>query len=352
MKTMHAKPLHPRLVLDFTRNLLVLLESGFTLKDALSHCNKGNHGSPLELFHQAVNKALDNGQPFSQALEPWRSSFGSLFLSLVHIGEHTGDLKSVLGQLLDYLDQKHCIKDRLISSLVYPALVLTLTLFGLLGLFTVGLPVLLELVSTLNHAARVNFDRSLDTLRSTFLILGLAVLPPVATLLWLAPRLGNFPVMRLKLHRFLWRTPLIGTVWQAMDALYLSFAMENLLESGFQMDQALEEAAKTVGNAYFKDGIRVLLAGLRAGKSARVSGSHGDSFPLVMKNWLALSEYSASQGLVFGQLRRFYQHELSVILGRLMTLIEPLMILLLGILMVFLVQTILVPFFAMMGNVL
>lgn len=339
-------------VLLFSQNLLILMESGLSLKQAIQLCGSTRSNKELKDFLTALNEAIQKGTSFSEALEQWASSFGSLYLSLIRVGERSGDMQKVLARIVEFLQLRTSVQEKILSSLMYPVLVLGVAIIGLTMLLVFIVPVLVELASSMNQGAGNAFSSKVDGFQQG-MVLSLVLLSSLIILvitLWQLSRRKE--AVRLILHRIYWTLPLLSQGSRILNMLFFSFAMETLLAAGYTLDTALGEAEATVGNQWFRKALERTRHSIVKGASFSKTLEAEPSMPENLVNWIHIGEKTGSMDTVFTQLRRYYHHELDKGSQRLMSLVEPVLILLIGFVILSLIQSIITPLFGMMGSLL
>ena len=158
--------------------------------------------------------------------------------------------------------------------------------------------------------------------------------------------------LAIRIDAFFLRVPLVSSFLIQRELLNFAFAMETLTASGVSIEEALSEGADSVGNNALKSEIVEIREKVIKGDHLSTAFSASTLFPSRVARWVAIGERIGHVEKVFGQLRAYYQQEVEKWINRLMTLIEPAFIVVLGILIILFVVFFIVPIFSLYGNIL
>jgi len=346
------KKLSPNSILEFTKTMQVLLESGLGLKDALSVGKELYQDKEAGVFLTHISDMVGKGNNLAQSLELWRTSLGSLYLGLVRIGEKAGNLAPIFAKLYDYLQLRKQLRDKLTSSMMYPLIVLSIAVVGMSLLVTFVFPILYDVVASLKKSSSSEFQNNLDGFKSTILVILLLVLLSAIAAFTVYVISKKNPVLRLQIDRFFWKLAFIGKFSETMEGLYFCFAMETMLASGYSLEKSLEEASLTVGNSFFRNEIIAVRDEVLKGADVSAAMEGRGIFSRRMLLWIRIGEKAGQLDQTFGHLRQYYQQEVDKTSARLMSLVEPGLILAVGIILMVLISNVITPIFGMMGDLL
>jgi len=342
----------PKAVLEFTQILMTLSSNGLKLKEALSIAKR--LGSPLvNPLLIDIEARVAKGSSLYDALSAWKRSFSSLYLGLIRIGEKTGDLSAIFKRLSDYLVGRQALREKTISALIYPAFVMAIAILGAVLLVTLVLPGLSGMVSSLNPKAALLYQTNLKSFQfnaAVFLVVLMLCLLGV----WRAFSLRHHnPAWALRLDSFILKVPLAGSFRRSFFGFNFSFAMETLLSSGYPLEEALEESSLVIDNRLYRKAMLNAREGItKQGLTFSQALKNERVFPPILVDWMAVGE--GAQDLIgsFGQVRAFYQKETERLFSGFMGLIEPALIVVVGIVMLVMILNFITPIFTMMGNLL
>jgi len=343
-RTIRFRKTRPRDVASATRQLATLLHAGMPLVPALGALVEQLAGRPLAPVIAQIRDKVNQGSTLAAALEEHPRIFSPLFINMVRAGETAGALEEVLLRLADMLEKRTNLVNKVRAALVYPlfmALVGTAVVVFLLHYVIPSIAKLfLEINQTLPWPTRVLIGLSLFFEHYLWaVILGVGVLI-VAFKVWIGTPGGRLAWDGLKL-----RIPLFGDLILKLAVARFARTLGVLLASGVSILEALEIVKRVVGNAVLGSVL----------DEARQSVGHGDSianplrrsgvFPPVVFHMIAVGEASGNieDGLL--NVADAYDNEVESSVEALTSLLEPVMILVLGAVVGFIVLAILLPIF-------
>jgi type II secretory pathway component PulF len=340
-----------RSLIEFTDSLSLLLNAGFTLNDALdiegAVFRKGKVGRMIWMLQQKVKK----GNSFHQSLEGFGKSIPPLYRGMVRIGERVGSLEKSFQGLSLYLHEEQKIREKFIGAMMYPAIILSVAAAGIVIMLFFALPRIQDMFAQLGTGVPPRIESMMESLDMVIVVGAvLAALAVLCTTFFLTLRSRSEQTAE-KLDRILLRVPVLGEIVAVREHLNLLFAMETLTSSGFSLEDALLESTGVVRNGALRAGI--LHARRRVMQGENLSAAFVDNpvFSDRLSRWIEIGERSGSVEKAFGQLRCFYQEEVKKWSSRFINLVEPILILLVGVIIFLFIIFFIVPIFSIYGNV-
>lgn len=339
-------------LLDFTEMMELFTEAGLSLKDALEISASIGTASGAHAVSARLLEGIHKGKSFAQSVETLPSFFPAIYRGMIRVGDRIGSVERIFPRLRAYLSSRKAISDKLAGALAYPLFVLAVTVGGMIALSLFVLPQMEGIFSGFGSDATAAIRQNLSAIRFGFsLFLAVLVLAGAGTgALLLARRRNN--ALAVALDGFLLRLPVAGKFISSWETLNLAFAMETLASGGVPVETCLLEAAGVIGNAAFREGLLRAREEVIKGGSLSASFARRREFPSYLTQWLAAGERSGKTEKVFSQLRAFYQSEIDRLTTGFMALIEPALILVIGIFMLIVVTLIVLPLFSMYGTLL
>jgi type II secretory pathway component PulF len=340
-----------RSLIEFTESLSLLLSAGFTLNDALdiekTVFRKGRVGRMIEMLRQKVRK----GNSFHQSLEGFGKSIPPLYRGMVRIGEKVGSLEKSFQGLSLYLHEEQKIKEKFISAMMYPAIILGVAAAGIVIMLFFALPKIREMFAQLGAGVPPRIESMMESLDTVIIGGGvLVVLGVLCTVAFLILRNHNEETAE-KLDRILLRVPVLGEIIAVRENLNLLFAMETLTSSGFSIEDALLESTGVVRNGALRAGILHARRRVMRGENLSTAFMENQVFSDRLSRWIEIGERSGSVEKAFAQLRSYYQEEVKKWSSRFINLIEPILILLVGVIIFLFIIFFIIPVFSIYGNV-
>lgn len=329
-------------VAAFTRQIATLLRSGIPLAEALGalveQVQNVRFKSPLAEVRTAVNE----GQSLADALAKHPKLFDELFVSMVRAGEVAGNLDEVLTRLADFLESSQKLKSKVQSAMIYP-LVMVVVGAGIMGVLMVK--VIPEITAMFTQQGKtLPWNTRLLIWSSQFiggniLLLLLALAAAIVLFLkWTASKEGR-PVW----HRFVLRLPVVGELVRTINVGRFARTLGTMLQSGVPMLRSLETAKQIMGNVILQQAIDDAKKAVTEGESLALTLKKSGQFPATMIHMVAVGERAGQLEQMLGRVADTYESDVDAKLGRFTALLEPLMLVVMGGAVAFIVFSILQP---------
>jgi general secretion pathway protein F len=321
---------------SITRQLSTLLSSGVTLMDALSSISEENKGFWKNMLVN-IKERVAAGSSFSKALEDYEKIFPEFYVNMVAAGEASGNLDDVLSRLSDFLEAQANLRSKVRTSMVYPIFMICVGFVVLSFLFTFVIPKITKIFKD-TESALPFITIVLITISDIFqnywwLLLGII-------------SVGIFGFRRLRkrnrlfIDRLVLRLP--GNILQSLYFGRFTRTFSSLLGGGLPVLRALELAARSIGNKILET--KVIDAGKRVAEGARLSASL-EGFPPVLLQLIVTGERSGRLVEVLKKAADSYEEEFSRRVQKALSLLEPGVILFMGLIIGFIVLAVLLPIF-------
>ncbi|GAB4174796.1 MAG: type II secretion system F family protein [Geothermobacteraceae bacterium] len=327
-----------------SRQLATLLGAGLSLDEALASTAHQQTDRRLRDALTATRQEVLQGESLHRALAQRGGLFPDFFISMVEVGETGGHLDKILERLADFLEERARMQSRLASALAYPLLMLL-----------VGCGVLFFLVTyVLPNVTRMLTELEIPLPLSTRLLIGVSSLLHDYGLLWLL-LLGILLIVlrnrldtekgRLHLDRLKLRLPLVGSLNLHLASARFARTAALLLEAGLPLLRTLDLAGRLTGNRVLTSAVDAAADRVREGESLAEALRRQQIFPELVPQMIAIGERSGALQDMLARLADSYERQLETRLGRLLALLEPAMILVMGLAVGFIVLAILLPIF-------
>lgn len=326
----------------FTRQLATLLRSGITLADALGALVEQIQNVRFKTPVSEVRSAVNEGQSFADALAKHPKLFDELFVSMVRAGEVAGNLDEVLSRLADFLEASGKLKSKIQGAMVYP-LVMVVVGAGIMGVLMVK--VIPEITSMFTQQGKtLPWNTRLLIWSSSFIggnilwiLLGL-VAAIILFLKWSRSKEGR-PVW----HRFVLRLPVLGELVRTINVGRFSRTLGTMLQSGVPMLRSLDTAKQIMGNVVLQQAIDDAKRAVTEGEALAQTLKKSGQFPATMIHMVAVGEKAGQLEQMLERVATTYESEVEAKLGRFTALLEPLMLVIMGGAVAFIVFSILQP---------
>lgn len=337
-------------IVIFSRQIATLFEAQVSALRVFRLLATEAENPLLQRILTEVADDLQGGSSISNALSQHPVLFSPFYVSMVKAGEESGKLDTAFNYLADYLDRTYEVVSKARNALIYPAFVI-FVFFGVMTLMlTLVIPRISEIITSSGQEIPIytKIVIGLSNFFANYISFLLFFLGVAGFLLWrfLKTEVGKRTLDEVKLS-----IPYIGDLY---EKLYLSRIADNLstmLASGISMIQALEITAEVVDNKVFREIIENTITDVKAGKSFSDALSEHPEIPGVMSQMAKVGEETGNLGSILETLAKFYRREVNNAVDTLINLIEPAMIVMLGLGVGTLLAAVLMPIYNISANI-
>jgi general secretion pathway protein F len=324
-----------------TRELATLLDAGLPLDQALATlASLAGNPTLVELLGR-VRERIQQGGSLADSLAAQGDAFGGLYVSLVRAGEAGGALQQVLNGLADHLERSKEVRDSLVSALIYPAVLVLaagVSVFLLLGHVVPQFTELFEGVGEeLPLATRVTIGVG-EMVRSY----GWALVLGTFLLALLVRRALQHPATRLRWHGQLLRLPLVGDLVRKVEVGRFARTLGSLVGNGVPLLDALGIVRGTITNTVIAQAVDAVSVRVREGRNLSAPLAEAGCFPAFAVHMIRVGEESGQLEAMLAKVAEVYDREVQTTLRRALSILEPVLILVLGAIIAGIVMSILV----------
>lgn len=328
-----------------TRQLATLLEAGLPLDEALdASIGKGN--GPLPRIMSEVREAVREGEDFASALARHPRIFSRTFVTIVRAGENSGTLAIVMERLADHIDQQLALRRKIQSTMAYPVLMLVVGVCVVIFLLSFVVPKVTEIFFDLERALPLptRILLAASDLLATFWPVMLCICIAVG---FGVHRFCKTEKGRKAYHSFLLKTPLLGEVFRLVSIGRMTKTLAMLLKNGVSLDNALTIVRDVSGNETLKEVTGDMHQAVHEGKRLADPLEASSMFDHASVQMISAGEQSGRLGDMLLLIANDSENKVDARLQMLTSLMEPIMILLIGGLVGFVVMAIMLPIFEM-----
>jgi general secretion pathway protein F len=329
-------------VAAFTRQLATLLRSGIPLAESLGALVDQTTNQRFKAQLAAVRTAVNEGTAFADALGKHPKVFDELFVSMVRAGELAGNLDEVLNRLADFLETTQKLKSKVQGAMIYPAI---MVLIGTAIIAILMIKVIPEITKTFTQQGKAlpintRFLVGLSGFigRNWLLLAGLIAVFIFIFIKWKGAASGK-PIW----HRFVLRLPAIGPLVRTINVSRFARTLGTMLQSGVPMLRSLDAAKATMTNVLLQAAVEEAKRAVTEGESLAQTLKKSGQFPPTMIHMTAVGEKAGQLEQMLGRVADAYEAEIETKLARFIALLEPLMLLGMGLVVAFIVISILQP---------
>lgn len=313
--------------LHFTRDLSVMLASGLPLDKSLTLLEKMTDPDGARMVADLRND-VRKGVALADAFEA-RGVFSPFYVSMIRAGEASGTLEASLSRMTEYLESAKALRQTIMAALTYPMILLGVSILSLVLLLAYVVPGFADLFSDMG--GELPGPTRVVMLAGDFMAAWWwLVLGALAGAVWGARRLWNHPPVRQYLDQRMLRWPLVGELLRNVETSRFSRTLGVLLQGGVTMVSALTIARETVTNHTLKGELAMAESALREGRSLSGTLIEGGQFPLLAMHMIQVGEETGRLEEMLLKVSQIYEDEVSNVTKRLLALLEPALILTLG----------------------
>lgn len=327
---------------ELTRQLATLVAAALPLAESLQMLAEQSDQPRLRTLLLRLQASVQEGHSLADSLRRSGGQFNAMYCALVAAGERSGRLGLVLERLADYQEQVQRQRHKAMTALIYPAALLLVSLGVVVGLMSFVVPKLTEQFIDSGQALPL-LTRMLIALSDAVLHFGPVVLACMVVTAIIAAVLLRRPECALRRDRMLLRLPRLGGLLVLLDSARLARSLTILVSSGVPLLDALRVSTDTLGNSVLQGALRDSCQELRAGASLHRALGQSGYFPPLLVNMVASGEASGRLDEMLERVAAHQERSFGQRVDTTLALFEPLMILSMGSLVLFIVLAILLP---------
>lgn len=337
-------------VIVFSQQLANLVNAGVGLVPALDLLSEEISSRPLK---RVVKRVVDNlrlGESLSAALGKHETVFPGIYCRMMEVGERTGNLGYVLDQMAIHLEKEESVVRKVRGAMAYPLFLLAMSVVVVLIVFNFTLPPLLRLYdefdAQLPAPTRILMAVTEFTVDNRFFIfVGLMLL--IILVAWYISR----PSGRRQYHSLLLKTPVLGTVNLQGAVSRLSRTLATLLSAGVSLPESLELAKETVNNVVLRSSVEELRGETLQGRGLSAPIARSRLFPRLLSQMVRVGEETGTLDSHLMTLAQFYEEEVDRAMDRLTGLLEPALIIVVGVVVGFVAVSVILPMYSLLQNI-
>ena len=344
------RPLKTAVLADFCRNLGTLLTAGVPLVRAFRIMADERSIDPQQrALYEAVLGELRKGIPLSDAMESCAPAFPNLLLAMIRSAEGTGSIDHACTRMATYYEREHKMNQQVGNSMMYPLILCVLIVAVIAILMTFVLPQfkpMFDQMEKLPFLTQLLFDAS-DFVGANWplLLVALALLFFGFKLLLAQPRI------RRQWDRFILHAPVVGVLNRKICTARFASTLSNLYGSGVPIITTLGAARDSIGNRWIESQFGTALDSIRAGHSLSQSIAAIDGFEAKLASSIAVGEETGKLDSLLATISETLDYEAEMATKRLVTLLEPVMIVIMGLVVGGVVAAVIVPIYQSYGTI-
>ncbi len=337
-------------IVNFTRQLAIMLNAGLTLIDSFSILQKQISKPAFLQMIKTINKTVLGGSSFSKALQKYPSYFPNLYISLVKSGEASGKLSDVLLRLSDNLEKEREFKSKIKGALIYPVIVVVGMVCVMFVMVTFVVPKLLNLYKDFNITLPLSTQILIMISNFTTRLWPIIIVGVVGAVLFVRNYLQTKQGKR-SFDTFILKVPGFGKIVTISSLVDLTRTLSILIGSGVSILESLDIIIETTNNSVYQDAFRTIYKQVEKGFSLGSALDNQRLFPPILIQMTTVGEQTGHLDDTLLRISKYFEMESEIAIKTLTTLIEPLILVFLGLGVGFLVLSVITPIYNLTSSI-
>lgn len=337
-------------IVIFTRQFSTMINAGLPLVQALDILAKQTENKVLSAVTRDIVFDVESGHTVADALAKHPRAFSELYVNMVAAGEAGGILDTILMRLATFMEKNDALVRKVKGAMIYPGVIMSVAVIAIAVLLIFVIPVFQGMFAGVGMAlpvpTRIVIAAS-DFLRGYWY----AVAAGIGALVWLVRRYYATAGGKLVIDRTLLRLPVLGDVLRKSAVSRFTRTLGTLISSGVSILDGLEITAKTAGNRVIQDAIMQSRASIAGGDTIASPLQKSAVFPPMVISMIAVGEQTGGLDEMLSKIADFYDEEVDAAVSGLLSLLEPIMIVFLGVVVGGMVVAMYLPIFDMINAV-
>lgn len=329
----------------FTRQLATMLGSGIPLHQALLYYGEASEGD-LPVVIRKVANDVASGHSFSNAMRSFPLIFSPIYIALAEMGEQSGQLVTAYRRMADLMERQTNMRKKIVSALTYPCVLLLVSMTSIAGFIYFVLPMMTPMFENMN----------VELPLPTRILLSLRVVVPTATICFLLALLGawlgrpwlkiylhSHPEKLRQVHAIPFYIPVVSGIYVKLATARILYSMATMLDSGLTMTATMKRAAMASGNQFIAYRLDRATESVMEGASLAEALTIYEVFPNTAIQMIAVGEESANLTNMVNHVANLYDSEVEVALNDFASIIEPIIMIVMGVIVGFIVLAAVLP---------
>lgn len=335
-------------IMVFARQMATMMGAGIPISEALGMQASGMTKLSMRELLLAIRADVDRGEGFAGALNKHPEIFSSMFRGLVHAGEESGTLQRVFEQLAIFLEKTEGIKKAIKKALVYPIAVITIALIITFIILWKVVPVFEDLFASSGAALPgptqvvVNISEFVQSKNFVFLLLALVAIG------WgIRQAIKRSYTLRYRVHEMSLKIPIVGDLISLQNSAVFARTLATMYDAGTPMISSLQTVANSAGNLLFKEAILKMRDDVSIGQELNFAMKQSNLFPEMVVHMVGIGEKAGDLSAMLMSVAEQYEEDIDGTVAALMSLIEPFLIVFLGVIIGGIIIAMYLPLFSM-----
>jgi type IV pilus assembly protein PilC len=344
------KKVQQRSVAVFTRQLATMIDAGLPLVQSLEVLSSQQDNKVFKDIIRVIREDVEGGATFAGALKKHPTAFNELYTNLVVAGEEGGILDTILNRLAAYIEKAEALKKKVKSALIYPATIVTVAVAVVMILMLFVIPVFETMFQSAGQSLPLPtvIVLTLSKMIKKYIVI---FIPALILLFYLFKRYYKTDNGKAAVDRLLLKSPVFGPLFRKIAVARFSRTLGTLVSSGVPILDGLTIVSRTAGNRAIEIAIMNARASIREGETIAEPLGRSSLFPPMVIQMIAVGESTGALDTMLSKIAEFYEDEVDVAVSNLTSLLEPLLMIFLGVVIGGVVIAMYLPIFNMASAV-
>lgn len=338
------KRLKPAVLADFCRQLGTLLTAGVSLVRALNIIAQERNLKPRSRgIYENVLRLIRQGVPLSEAMESQGPAFPEILIYMFRSAEASGSLDKTAIRMAVHFEKEHRLNSKVKNAMIYPLILIVMVVAVVIFIVSYIIPQFSEVFDTMEQLplpTRMVLGIS-DTIRSHWLLIGIILLIAGVILSFVL----RIPQVRMRMDQLKLKLPVIGKLLRTIYTARFARTLSSLYSSGLPIITALQVGKRTVGNTYIESQFEASIRSVRAGETLASSLALIDGFENRLASTILIGEETGSLDSMLDVIADALEYDAELAITKLTTLLEPVLIIVMGVIIGFIMIAVLLPIF-------
>jgi type IV pilus assembly protein PilC len=317
-------------IVVFTRQFATMIDAGLPLVQCLEILASQQENKVFKKVLTEIRQSVEGGSTFAAALKEHPRVFTSLYANMVEAGEAGGILDTILNRLAQYMEKAMALKRKVKSAMIYPSTIVSVAILVVIFLLIFVIPTFKSMFAGFGAALPLPTQIVLESSRIVrqywYLGAGAIVLLVVSTRSWYATNSG-----RTAIDAFMLKTPVFGILIRKVAVAKFTRTLGTLVSSGVAILDGLDITARTAGNKIVEMAVQKTRASISEGKTIAEPLKESGVFPPMVVQMIAVGEQTGALDAMLGKIADFYDEEVDQAVANLTSLLEPMLMVFLGV---------------------
>jgi len=337
--------------LFFTQNLQIMIKNGLPLDKSLKALSEQTVNKRLKIILADLALATQKGLAFSDSLMKYESIFGNFFISMVKAGEMSGSLDKVLEQVYLQIKKMYSLRGKIVSAMIYPIIVISAMILIGIGMVVFIIPKITD-IFTQSHVELPLTTKIIVGISDFFIHDWILLSGGIIILIFIITLLLKIPGFKRFYRSLLLKLPVAGAIIQKINLAKFCRTFSSLIKTDIPIASAFAITADILGNGPYRDSLNNSLAGLKAGSSiTNILKKYPRLYPPLLAQMTSAGEETGSLGEILTEIADFYENEIDETMRNLPAIIEPILILILGVAVGLMAISIITPMYSLTNSI-